>query len=188
VDKEEIDALDELRSTNETITASLQNDLLVLQGHHKAITADFEQQKTQLFEALVTKDKLLQELTTLKEMLNANDHVLHEKMKAEQRLHEEKAQKDLNEVNTQPKSRRKGFWNMIKIPFRPIVPSSQHQAVRRWPVTDVEATKTQNETLEREIASIGGHILLPRTISPPDLPTQPPTAIPRHRNIEYDVD
>jgi hypothetical protein len=67
VDREEIDALDDLKATNQIITSSLQNDLLLLQSKHKNITTDFEQQKSHLVDALLAKDKLRQELAIMKE-------------------------------------------------------------------------------------------------------------------------
>ena len=67
VDRDEIDALEDLKSTNQIITSSLQNDLLLLQSRFKNITTDHEQQKSHLVDALLAKDKLRQELATLKE-------------------------------------------------------------------------------------------------------------------------
>jgi hypothetical protein len=67
VDRDEIDALEDLKSTNQIITSSLQNDLVLLQSKFKNITTDHEQQKSHLVDALLAKDKLRQELATLKE-------------------------------------------------------------------------------------------------------------------------
>ncbi|TVY51602.1 Protein Hook-like [Lachnellula cervina] len=62
VDQDEIDALENLKETNEIITTSLQNDLLVLQNAHKNITIDFDQQKTHLLNTLLKKDQLIKDL------------------------------------------------------------------------------------------------------------------------------
>ncbi|TVY89586.1 Protein Hook-like protein [Lachnellula willkommii] len=62
VAQDEIDALETLKETNEAITTSLQNDLLVLQNAHKNITIDFDQQKTHLLNTLLVKDQLIKDL------------------------------------------------------------------------------------------------------------------------------
>ncbi|TVY44605.1 Protein Hook-like protein [Lachnellula subtilissima] len=62
VNQDEIDALETLKETNENITTSLQNDLLVLQNAHKNITIDFDQQKTHLLNTLLVKDQLIKDL------------------------------------------------------------------------------------------------------------------------------
>lgn len=67
VDRDEIDALEDLKATNQIITSSLQNDLVLLQGKFKNLTTDYEQQKSHLVDALLAKDKLRQELATLRE-------------------------------------------------------------------------------------------------------------------------
>jgi hypothetical protein len=67
VDRDEIEALEGLKATNQIITSSLQNDLLLLQGKFKNLTTDYEQQKSHLVDALLAKDKLRQELATLTE-------------------------------------------------------------------------------------------------------------------------
>ena len=67
VDRDEIDALEDLKATNQIITSSLQNDLVLLQGKFKNLTTDYDQQKSHLVDALLAKDKLRQELATLRE-------------------------------------------------------------------------------------------------------------------------
>ena len=92
VDREEIDALDDLKATNQIITLSLQNDLLLLQSKHKNLTTDYEQQKSHLVDALLAKDKLRQELAIMKEGKDLAGEVdrqaVEEKSKALQALKE----------------------------------------------------------------------------------------------------
>jgi protein HOOK3 len=92
VDREEIDALDDLKATNQIITSSLQNDLLLLQSKHKNLTTDYEQQKSHLVDALLAKDKLRQELAIMKEGKDSAGEVdrqaVEEKSKALQALKE----------------------------------------------------------------------------------------------------
>lgn len=102
VDKGEIEALDELRLANETIVASLQNDLLLLQGQLKTLTADFEQQKNQLIDALLAKDKALHELDSLREVMINNGEGQRAEIQAGEKLQEKKVQTDLKEqINIQ---------------------------------------------------------------------------------------
>lgn len=135
MDKEDIDALDELKSANETIIASLRSDLLVLQGQYNALDADYSQQKTQLVDALLKKDKAIEDLANAKDILNVNDEVLWAKQRAEQKLRDEK-EKSQNEVSRQnagasepPKSPRKSRFLGILKPLRTLVRSTKHPSV-----------------------------------------------------------
>ncbi len=67
VDQEEIDAINNLKTAHELISSSLENDLLILQNKHKALSTDFDEQKTQLVEALLSKDKLMKDITATKD-------------------------------------------------------------------------------------------------------------------------
>ncbi|KAL2066457.1 hypothetical protein VTL71DRAFT_2528 [Oculimacula yallundae] len=66
VNQEEIDAINSLKTAHELISSSLENDLLALQKKHKDLTTDFDEQKTQLVEALLSKDRLMQDLAAAK--------------------------------------------------------------------------------------------------------------------------
>ncbi|TVY68808.1 Protein Hook-like protein, partial [Lachnellula suecica] len=87
VNREEINALEVLKETNEIVTSSLQNDLLVLQQDHKNVTTDFEQQKTHLLETLLAKEQLMKDLANAKEkgVAGGGDTQLDEQEKAELR-------------------------------------------------------------------------------------------------------
>ena len=62
VSKGSLDALDELKSTDQLISASLKHELEALRKQHKALQVDFDQQKSQLIDALVSKDKLRKDM------------------------------------------------------------------------------------------------------------------------------
>ncbi|KAI9048119.1 hypothetical protein LZ554_007914 [Drepanopeziza brunnea f. sp. 'monogermtubi'] len=62
VDQEEMEAINNLKAAHELITASFENDLLVLQNKHKALSTDFDEQKSQLIDALLSKDRLGKDL------------------------------------------------------------------------------------------------------------------------------
>ncbi|RDL38415.1 uncharacterized protein BP5553_02755 [Venustampulla echinocandica] len=67
IDQGEIDGLEELKTANELITSSLQNDLLLCQSKMRNLSTDFEQQKSHLLDALLAKDRLTQEIVKLQE-------------------------------------------------------------------------------------------------------------------------
>merc|ERR1712093_73219 len=67
VDQEQVDAVNSLKAAHELISSSLQNDLVDLQKKHRDLTSDFNEQKTQLVEALLSKDRLMQDLSAAKD-------------------------------------------------------------------------------------------------------------------------
>lgn len=73
VDQEEIDAINNLKTAHELISSSLENDLLILQNKHKALSTDFDEQKTQLVEALLSKDRLMKDLAATKDRSGNTD-------------------------------------------------------------------------------------------------------------------
>ncbi|KAE9372187.1 hypothetical protein N431DRAFT_408233 [Stipitochalara longipes BDJ] len=103
IDQEEIDALEDLKATNEIITTSFKNDLLILQNKHKALITDHEQQKTQLIDALLTKDRLVKDLASLREGgTGADGDDSYQKAQAKAIIEEENVRKVLQEqVKTQ---------------------------------------------------------------------------------------
>lgn len=58
--KEDLDALEELKATQESLASSTEMELKKLQSRHKDLQIDYDQQKSQLIEALLSKDKLQQ--------------------------------------------------------------------------------------------------------------------------------
>ncbi|OWP00877.1 hypothetical protein B2J93_2570 [Marssonina coronariae] len=66
VDQEEMDAISNLKAAHELITTSFKNDLFILQNKHKTLSTDFDEQKTQLVDALLSKNRLMQDLAANK--------------------------------------------------------------------------------------------------------------------------
>jgi protein HOOK3 len=99
IDKDEIDRLEDLKTTNEIVTSSFQKDLLILQSKHKALTTDFEQQKTQLIDALLSKDKLMKDIASFKEPTGTNGDNAYQKAQSKAINQDENAQKALQDVS-----------------------------------------------------------------------------------------
>jgi len=97
IDQEEMVALEDLKRTNEIITTSFKNDLEILQSKHKALTTDHEQQKTQLIDALLSKDKSMKDLASFKERTGTNGDDAYQKAQSEAIIEEENARKALQE-------------------------------------------------------------------------------------------
>ena len=156
IDRDEIDALEDLKHTNEIITSSINNDLLLAQSKLKNLATDYEQQKSHLVDALLAKDTLRQELASAKEGKPAAPTLEASAENTEAQAEEDKARTALdalNEVSCEidtskmPKSPKKKskFWGYLShIPFRPYTP-------KREPLRPT--TKTNNTTLqEAELA------------------------------------
>ncbi|KFY08793.1 hypothetical protein V492_05903 [Pseudogymnoascus sp. VKM F-4246] len=62
VEKDEIDALEELKATQESLSTSFENELTALKGKYKALMIDYEAQKSQLIESLLANNKLREAL------------------------------------------------------------------------------------------------------------------------------
>ncbi len=62
VAKGSLEALDELKSTDRLISASLKNELDGKRKQYKTLQLDYDQQKTQLIDALLSKEKLRKEV------------------------------------------------------------------------------------------------------------------------------
>ncbi len=145
IDQEEIDALADLKEANELVTSSLQNDLLLLQDKHKTLTAELEEKKSHLVDALLSKDRLTQDLASLKERYGAaNDDDQIEKARARSIIEEEEARKkkaaleELQEVShdtetaerKKPLSKGRKFLNKLSLgrlyqPYTPKVESPE---------------------------------------------------------------
>lgn len=119
ISSDEIEALEDLKATNEIITSSLHNDLLVLQSKHRNLTTDFETQKTELYDAVLSKNRLMNDLEDMKKRDDPNEQDLIEKARARAILEEQASQNSLKEVSRrvslmaseEPKTPRKGrFW------------------------------------------------------------------------------
>jgi hypothetical protein len=162
VNRDEIDALETLKETNEIITTSLQNDLLVLQKDHKNVTTDFEQQKTHLLETLLAKEQLMKDLADARgSRVAAGDNAqLDEKEKAELQKSAEVSHKIGLAPEKSLSARRKVFKKL----FHPFHPS------RSTPKGSPAPTPTDAElAAERFAIGAGPPVVLP-VLSPRTIP------------------
>jgi hypothetical protein len=184
VDQEEIDALEDLKATNEIITSSFKNDLLISQNNYKALTTDHEQKKTQLIDVLLEKDKLIKELASFKERDGTNGNDTYQKAQSKAIMEAENARNALQEVSkvksapgsSAPSKKGGGPWKTIsRLSFIPFTPTTQ--AFRPWPIhrPDQARFDSPDLTLERERSAIGG---LPTRllVLPEIIPLPPPPA------------
>jgi protein HOOK3 len=67
ISRDELRALEELKEANDIATTSLQNDLKFLRTRHKDLEIDHNQARSHLIDALLTKDNLTKELSSLQD-------------------------------------------------------------------------------------------------------------------------
>lgn len=82
MDREEIDALESLKSTHQIVTSSVQNELLLVQSKLKNLSTDHELQKSHLIASMLAKEKLQQEMATLKEGKDSDSDETNAALKA----------------------------------------------------------------------------------------------------------
>jgi hypothetical protein len=186
-------ALEDLKRTNEIITSSFKNDLEILQSQHKALTTDHEQQKTQLIDALLSKDKLMKDLASFKERTGTNGDDAYQKAQSEAIIEEENARKALQEVSKvipppespSPAKKGRGFLKTLsRLSFLPY--TTRAQPTRPEPASEPvpepvpepelvsdQATLGSPENLEREYGAVGITRAIPR---PPRLSFHPYTS------------
>ncbi len=199
IDREEMEALEDLKATNEIITSSFQNDLLILQSKHKALTTDHEQQKTQLIDALLSKDRLMKDLASFKERSGTNGDDAYQKAQSKLIIEEEKAQKALQEVRKEtdagdPKSSgkaRKLLKVLSRLSFNPYSSKTRAVGPESTPESDQATLDHLEFALQRERSAIGSlppvpePLISPRIIPLPASPARPHferTEIRRHYN------
>lgn len=85
VEKEDIDALEELKATQESLSKSFENELTALKSKHRALDIDHELQKSQLIDSLLANSKLRM---TFEEESNAEAAASVEKGDAETPMEE----------------------------------------------------------------------------------------------------
>lgn len=133
VNRDEIDALNDLKHTNEIITSSLTNDLQLLQTRHKNLITDYDQQRAHLVDALLDRETLRKDIEAAKKgrPTPAPEPV----DKAEADGAEEKAKtalQSLKEVSREydsPKEKqpaKKGFFGKAKQLFSPSLSHSKN--------------------------------------------------------------
>ena len=176
IDKEEIDALEDLKATNAIVTTSFKNDLLMLQNKHKALTTDHEQQKTQLIDALLTKDRLIKDLASLKE----GDTGANGSRKAQTKaiIEEEDSRRILQEVSkpilarglSTPSKKRRGFLKTLsRLSFFPSTSSAQAVG----PMLALKSTLHSVDVLGRDRSAINHVQAIPHD-PPPFFRAYPP--------------
>jgi protein HOOK3 len=179
IDREEMEALEDLKSTNEIITSSFQNDLLILQSKHKALAIDYEQQKTQLIDALLSKDTLMKDLASFRERIGTDGDTAYQKTQSKAIIEVENTQRALEEVSKErdtvtPKSvgkTRRLLKVLARLSFHPY--SSKTRTVRpeHTPELDQATLDTLEIALQRELSAIGSLAATPRPlISPRTIP------------------
>lgn len=119
VERYDLDALDDLKATNEIITSSLNNDLQLVQSRHKNLITDYDQQRAHLVEALLDRETLRKELEvatkkrpTLDPESVDDDHKTNKEFQALKEVsHETESPKE-----KQPK---RSFWRRVVSPISP---------------------------------------------------------------------
>jgi hypothetical protein len=173
IDQEEMDALEDLKATNEIITTSFKNDLLMLQNKHKALTTDHEQQKTQLIDALLSKDRFMKDLASFKERTTTNGDDSDQKAQSKAIIEEGKARKALQEVSNMksapsppsPARTGGGFLKTLSrlslLAFLPTAqtagrePENEPTPAPEISLETAQATLGNLESLKRERSAIG---------------------------------
>lgn len=159
VDQEEMDAIDNLKATNEIVSTSFKNDLLMLMNKHKALTTDYEQQKTQLIDALLSKDRLMKDLASFKERSGTNGDDAYQKAQSKAIIEEENARKALQDVSSgnsapespNPSKTGRGFWKALsRISFHPLIPMAQAVSHEPTPQIVQLPQASQELALQRE--------------------------------------
>jgi len=188
IDQEEMEVLEDLKATNEIITSSFQNDLLILQSKHKALTTDYEQQKTQLVDALLSKDRLMKDLASFKERIGTNGDDAYQKAQSKAIIEEENARKALQEVRKEqdagdprsPGKARRLLKAISRLSFNPYSSKIREVGPEPTSVSDESTLEELEIALQRERSAIGNlppitrPLISPRIIPLPASPTRPP--------------
>jgi protein HOOK3 len=187
VDQDEMDALKDLKAANDIITTSFKNDLLMLQNKHKTLSTDYEQQKTQLIDALLSKDRLMKDLPSFKEQTGTNGDDAYQKAQSKAIIEEENSRRALQEVSKlnsldtgspNPPKRAGRIWKTLsRLSLVPQTPTTQAFRLEPPPKLDQAILGVLELTLERERPAIGSlpeippPLISPRTIPLPASPS-----------------
>ena len=102
--QEDLDALEELKATQESLVSSTEMELKKLQSRYKDLQIDYDQQKSHLIGALLSKDKLQQSITEnrAKDESKADESVETRQLKAnlDKTSSELKASQEVSRTNT----------------------------------------------------------------------------------------
>lgn len=117
IDEDEINALETLRTANGVIKTSLENDLLVLRKAHQNLTTDFEVQRSQLLDALLSKDRAIQDLAALRERTGTSESEQVERAKArstlETQLEEVSSMAEASTINPSTSGKKKNIFSRL---------------------------------------------------------------------------
>ena len=177
VDQDELDALENLKQTNQIITSSFKNDLILLQSRHKNLIIDFDQQRAHLVESLLDRESLRKDLEIAKIGRSSSLDLAESGRNKDIDAEEEKvrtASQSLKEVSPEYDSRRERKPKNVAKLFGKLVPSRIRNEPPKVPfLTGDEAIEARE--LARERQAIGSlqsvHLdnlssILPRTPPP----------------------
>jgi protein HOOK3 len=184
MNRDEMDALEVLKETNELITTSLQNDLQVVQNDYRNVTTDFEQQKTHLLQTLLAKEQLMKDLADARDAAAAGgekaqpDENDKEVVRKSQEVshHEIILQPESPQPNTP--SRKRKFWSKLRLkfpPHKPYIPQAEVTPVR-FPQEDTDTLAAAELAFERAAIGRGPPVIAPQ-ISPRTVILPPSPAI-----------
>jgi hypothetical protein len=162
-EKDDIDALEDLKATQEALATSFETELRKLQSQYKDLQIDHDRQKSQLIEALLSKDKLQQMITatpaTDKSKIDSTDAT-------EARTALDLARTELDEsqqVSNRPPS---PFFEFFSLPDGSPIPSKTASPPSPSPGPS-SATKKSYEVQARPSAELNAELALfghPRTV------------------------
>jgi hypothetical protein len=139
----EIDALNDLKVANDTITSSLQNDRQLVQSRYKNLITDYDQQRAHLVESLLDRENLRKEIEAInkgKPAVNPELNVEDNSSTANAQLAEDQTKlalqslKEVSRKNDSPKEKppqKKGqgalgrFRNLFSRPKDPYIPKPE---------------------------------------------------------------
>jgi protein HOOK3 len=177
IDQDEIDAIEDLKATNEIITSSLNNDLQLLQTRHKNLITDYDQQRAHLVDALLDRENLRKEIETARKgrlatapelVENDLDAAKEEKAKATLQSLKEVSRERYLRKEKQPAKKgvlsrfTKALFSRSKNPY---IPKPEHH---KFPVpSDKETLQVVELAYERQ--AIGTLQRAPSPDIPPDV-------------------
>lgn len=135
----DLDALEALKSSQETVTSSLDNELKALQNRYKSLETDFDLQKDQLTDVILAKDDLqktsverAKSLALLEEKDNKKEN---EKLKDS--IEEKNRQVSTSAKKPKRKSYLQSLWETWSNPSTPTTPTTKAPSKSRnkWPTS-----------------------------------------------------
>lgn len=181
MNKDEVDALEDLKETNQIITSSLNNDLQLVQSRHKNLITDYDQQRAHLVDALLDRENLRKDLEVAKrgKPILDPEPADHDRKITEEDAAEDKAKtasqalKEVSHESDFPMGKqpsKRSFWKRV---ISPISPRPRNPHIPHNP-HDTNGKETQRAVeLAHERQAIGTllrvespALSLPRPMSP----------------------